>query len=99
MCFDRVRDETLIGDLNELTNRFQGDSARAIHHLKRNQGNYILAYLRENGCELPVLISYDFDDEPKRWSHLKKNFGPIDYLADNFGPKELAAKLRFISAG
>ena len=93
MCFDRVALSDLLGDVDELTSRFQGERARAVTHLQRHQGNYILAYLRQHGCQLPVLLSYDFDAEPRRWVHVKDNFGPIDYLADNFGPTELAAKL------
>jgi len=94
MRFDRVPDEDLLGDLAETADRFNGDPAQARHFLQDHQGNYVLAALREAGHHLPVLLSYDFQGEPRRWSHLSGRFAPVDYLPDNASPPEIAERLR-----
>ena len=94
MCFDRIAPDKLLGDQSELVVRFGGDHSKAQQYLMVNQGNYILAAIREDNCKTPVLMSYDFDDEPKRWRFLSERFGPIDYLPDNHGPTELDDRIR-----
>ena len=62
--------------------------------LETHQGVYILAAIREKGCGLPVLISYDFSAEPKRWRHLESRYSPLQYLSDNVGPDQIRAALK-----
>ena len=62
--------------------------------LDEHQGTYVLAALREAGCGLPVVMSYDFDSEPRRWTHLEKRYAPIQYLTDNADPQRIRAALR-----
>lgn len=94
MRFDRVPRDELLGDVTATADRFNGDPVQARHFLEDHQGNYILAALREGGIGLPVLISYDFDGEPRRWSRIAERFGPVDYLPDSASPQDIARRLR-----
>jgi CheY-like chemotaxis protein len=94
MRFDRASDDELLGDLASTADRFNGDPVQARLFLQDHQGNYILAALREAGVGLPVLLSYDFEGEPRRWARLAEQFGPVDYLPDNARPTEIAERLR-----
>lgn len=91
MRFDRA--SVLLGDLDELSARFAGDVSRARRALEDNQGAYILAALREAGCTVPVVMSYDFDGEPRRFQNLARRYGPLRYLNDTAGPAEIRAAL------
>lgn len=93
MRFDRVPDEELLGDVAETADRFNGDPAQARLFLQDHQGTYVLAALRAAGFTLPVVLSYDFDAEPRRWSHLAARYAPVAYLPDGSGPRELALLL------
>lgn len=86
MRFDRVPPQALLGDLAETANRFNGDVDKARAHLESNQGTYILAAIRAAGFGLPVVLSYDFGDEPRRWANLARLYGPLSWLPDNLGP-------------
>ena len=97
MRFDRA--EALLGDLDALCGRFAGDTARARRFLEDNQGTYILAALREAGCAVPVIMSYDFDGEPRRFQNLARRYGPLGYLNDTAGPVEIRAALTAAAAG
>lgn len=94
MRFDRAPEDELLGDLEEVSDRFNGDPVQARRFLEDHQGNYILAALREAGHGLPVLLSYDFDGEPRRWERLARRFRPVDYLPDNASPADIAERLR-----
>ena len=98
MRFDRVTDEQLLGDLAATADRFNGDPVQARHFLEDHQGNYILAAIREAGHTVTVLLSYDFEDEPRRWSRLVEAFAPVDYLPDNASPGEIARRLKRLLA-
>ena len=91
MRFDRA--ERLLGDLAALVRRFSGDEDRARRFLEDNQGTYVLAALRAAGCVLPVIFSYDFDGEPRRFANLSRRHGPLAYLNDTAGPAEMRAAL------
>jgi DNA-binding response OmpR family regulator len=91
MRFDRS--ERLLGDLGALVRRFSGDEGRARRFLEDNQGTYVLAALRQAGCTLPVVFSYDFDGEPRRFANLSRRHGPLAYLNDTAGPAEMRAAL------
>jgi hypothetical protein len=45
-----------------------------------------------------VLLSYDFDGEPRRFGRLLAQHGPLDFLPDNASPSEIAARLRALAA-
>ena len=46
------------------------------------------------GLRLPVLLSYDFAGEPRRWERLRARFAPIDHLPDDASPSEVRQRLR-----
>jgi hypothetical protein len=89
MNFNRVPLDELLGPWSEIFDRFGGDRDQARGFLETHQGVYILSALREAGCGLPVLISYDFSAEPKRWAHLRSQYKPLHYLSDNAGPDQV----------
>ncbi len=92
MKFDRA--PRLLGDLAVLIDRFVGDEERARRFLEDNQGAYVLAALRDAGHAQPVLFSYDFDGEPRRYRHLEGRYGPLAYLADTADPTQIRAALQ-----
>ena len=91
MRFDRASE--LIGDLDALVERHNGDAARARRFLEDNQGAYVLAAIRDAGHRQPALMSYDFDGEPRRFENIKARYGPLAYLTDTAGPQETRAAL------
>ena len=97
MRFDRA--ERLLGDLGALVRRFSGDEARARRFLEDNQGTYVLAALRAAGCPLPVIFSYDFDGEPRRFANLSRRHGPLAYLNDTAGPADMRDALKSAARG
>ncbi len=92
MRFDRIPRHDLIGDAAALVARF-GDDERAWRFLADNQGSYVLAALREAGHELPVVMSYDFDGEPRRFKNLEARYAPLAYLGDTASPDEIRDQL------
>jgi len=93
MRFDRAPEDELFGDVLEVADRFNGDPVQARRFLEDHQGNFILAALRDGGQQIPVLLSYDFAGEPRRWERLRSRYGPVDYLPDNASPADIAARL------
>ena len=99
MRFDRVDDDDLVGDLAGATIRF-GDRTRAAHYLQENQGVIILQWLRSQSVTTPVLLSYNFDEEPRRWSRLADALGPVAYVPDSASPMGIVEAVRtLVSAG
>lgn len=94
MRFDRAPTDALLGDVAASAERAGGDAARGLAFIVENQGAYVLAALREAGCAVPVVFSYDFDAEPRRWRHLSERYAPLRYLTDNAGPDAIRAALR-----
>lgn len=92
MCFDRIPDEQLLGDRHEAAERFGGDPVRARTFLQQHQGTFVLAAVRSAGHRLPVLLSYDFSAEPRRFERLVARQGPLDHLPDP-GPAEVERRL------
>ncbi len=97
MKFDRA--PVLLGDEQALVQRFAGDTERARRFLEDNQGAYVLSAIREAGHTVPVLFSYDFDGEPRRFRNLSRRHGPLDYLTDTAGPADIRAALARLAAG
>jgi len=95
MRFDRA--ERLMGDPKPLTERFGGDLERARRLLEDNQGTHILEAIRAAGNYVPVLFSYDFDGEPRRYRNLEQRYGPLGYLPDTAGPAEIRAALNALA--
>lgn len=93
MRFDRIDDNELLGDLAATIQR-TGDRARAVHYLQENQGAIILSALRRAGHALPVLFSYNFDEQPRRWQRMAQALAPVDYAPDNISPKGVVERLR-----
>lgn len=92
MRFDRAPESELLGDAAEVAEqRFNGDPVAARRHLEDHQGTYILAAVRDAGHALPVVLSYDFAGEPKRWQRLAARYGAIAYAPDDAGPAEIGA--------
>ena len=94
MRFDRVPEAALLGDLTAMADRFNGDPVQARQFLEDHQGNFILAAIRDSGSRVPVLMSYDFEGEPRRWERLRARYSPLDYLPDNASPSDIASRLR-----
>lgn len=99
MRFDRVADEVLLGDWDQVLDRCNGDPVRARAFLQDHQGNYILAALRDAGVALPVVFSHDFSEEPRRWTHVEARFAPVSFLSDAAGPAAIRAHLDGITGG
>lgn len=89
MRFDRAPEGELLGDIDEAAERFSGDRVLARRFIEDHQGTFVLAALREAGVNLPVVVSYDFSAEPRRWERLARRFGPVSYLPDNASPREV----------
>jgi len=94
MRFDRAPQGELLGDVDEVADRFNGDTVQARRFIEDHQGTYVLAALRDAGHTLPVLLSYDFTIEPRRWERLAARYAPIDFLPDVASPTEVAARLQ-----
>ncbi|MCB9758826.1 MAG: hypothetical protein H6739_03220 [Alphaproteobacteria bacterium] len=99
MRFDRVPVERLLGDLDELTTRFNGDPERARRFMEDNQGAYVLTALRAAGHRTPVVFSYDFDAEPRRFKNLERLHAPLGYLRDNASPEQIRETLLRFTSG
>ncbi len=99
MRFDRVAEDALLGDVERTADRFNGDPVQARRFLEDHQGLYVLAAIRDAGLTVPVLLSYDFDGEPRRWTGLVSRHGPVDYLPDNASPSDIAHRLRTLADG
>ncbi len=97
MRFDRAPEGELLGDLEQVADRFNGDPVQARRYLEDHQGTWILTALREAGHRQPVLLSYDFDQEMRRWARLRERHGPVDFLPDNASPADIARRLRGLS--
>lgn len=93
MRFDRAPEGELLGDVAQVADRFSGDVVQARRFLEDHQGAYVLAALRDAGCTLPVVLSYDFSAEPRRWERLASRFGPVRFLPDNASPADVRRAL------
>lgn len=97
MRFDRS--ERLLGEDDQLRQRFGSDAGRVRRFLERHQGTYIANAIREAGHSVPILFSYDFDGEPARWTHLSARLAPAAYVNDTASPASVRAALRGLCDG
>jgi nuclear transport factor 2 (NTF2) superfamily protein len=93
MNFHRSPVEELLGDLDVVRVRFGGDQQRSLDFLSVHQGAYILAAIRDAGFTVPVLFSYDFEVESRRWEQLVAKYGNLNWVGDNAGPDQVRAAL------
>ena len=82
MRFDRIPEEDLLGDIVQLTARFNGDVARARRFQQDNQGLFVLRAVRDAGFVGPVILSYDFSAEERRFAALKARDPALRYCPD-----------------
>ncbi len=82
MRFDRTPEEELLGSMVELTARFNGDVARARRFQQDNQGLFVLRALRDAGFFGPVILSYDFSSEERRFAALSARDPHLRYCPD-----------------
>jgi ActR/RegA family two-component response regulator len=82
MRFDRTPQEELLGNIVELANRFNGDAARARRFQEDNQGLFVLRALREAGYRGPVILSYDFSAEERRFRAISARDPALSYCPD-----------------
>ena len=60
-----------------------GDPERGWKYLMNHQGLFILAALKQDGFgELPVVLAYDFSEEPRRFENLKKQYPNLVWVSD-----------------
>jgi DNA-binding response OmpR family regulator len=97
MRFDRA--PALLGDPEEVAEAFNGDLVQARAHLEDQQGLYVLAAIRDAGNRVPVLLSYDFSSEPRRWDRLRARHAPVDHLPDGLRPDDVLARLSALVRG
>ncbi len=83
MRFDRIPHEDLLGDHAAVTRDQNGDPERAWKYLMNHQGLYILAALRKAGFgDYPVVLAYDFSEEPRRFENLKRQYPNLVWVSD-----------------
>ncbi len=99
MRFDRTPEGELLGDLEAAIERLNGDPVQARRFLEDHQGNFILSAIRDAGHAVPVLMSYDFSTEPRRWQRLASRYAPVDFLDDVASPDDVAARIRALTGG
>jgi CheY-like chemotaxis protein len=99
MRFDRTPEEELLGSIVELTARFNGDVARARRFQEDNQGLFVLRALRDAGYDGPVILSYDFGPEERRFRALKAKDPNLRYCPDYADAKTIRAAIETAVAG
>lgn len=82
MRFDRTPEAELLGSMVELTARFNGDVGRARRFQQDNQGLFVLRALRDAGYVGPVILSYDFGPEERRFGALRARDPDLHYCPD-----------------
>lgn len=94
MRFDRTPVEELLGDFVSLTSRFNGDIARARSFQQDNQGLFILRELRNAGYVGPVILSYDFSVEERRFRTLSRRDPGLYYCSDYADAGQIRATIQ-----
>lgn len=100
MRFDRIPEGDLLGNMVELVARFNGDIARARRFQQDNQGLFVLRALRDSGWYGPVILSYDFGPEERRFAALSARDPGLGYCPDYADAGTIrAAILRAVGRG
>jgi hypothetical protein len=100
MRFDRIPQTDLMGDHEKATQEHNGDPNRAWKHLMNNQGLYILSALKKAGYgDLPVVIAYDFSNEPRRFDNLNRHYPNIRWVSDTVSVQEIQSLLDSVAVG
>jgi ActR/RegA family two-component response regulator len=100
MRFDRIPEGELLGNMVELVARFNGDVARARRFQQDNQGLFVLRALRDAGWGGPVILSYDFGPEERRFKALSARDPALAYCPDYADANTIrAAILRAVGRG
>ncbi len=82
MRFDRTPEADLLGSMVELSARFNGDVGRGRRFQQDNQGLFVLRALRDAGFAGPVILSYDFSAEERRFAALRARDPLLWYCPD-----------------
>lgn len=93
MRFDRTPEEDLLGNIVELAGRFNGDVARARRFQEDNQGLFVLRALRDAEYTGPVILSYDFEGEERRFAALRAKDSALHYCPDYADAKRIRATI------
>jgi len=93
MRFDRTPVEELLGDVVALTSRFNGDASRARSFQQDNQGLFILRALRDSNFTGPVILSYDFSVEERRFRALSRRDPGLYYCSDYADASQIRATI------
>lgn len=93
MRFDRTPESELLGNMVELTARFNGDVGRARRFQQDNQGLFILRALREGPFLGPVILSYDFGPEERRFRALSARDPVLSYCPDYADAREIRSAM------
>ncbi|NVB42546.1 hypothetical protein G6O69_32280 [Pseudenhygromyxa sp. WMMC2535] len=99
MRFDRTPVEELLGDMVQLTGRFNGDIGRARRFQQDNQGLFILRALRDAGFRKPVILSYDFGAEERRFRALSAKDPALFYCPDYADAKTIRRAILAVVRG
>jgi CheY-like chemotaxis protein len=90
MRFDRIPAKELLGDHALVTREHNGDPDRAWKYLMNHQGLFILAALKKSGFSaLPVVLAYDFSEEPRRFENLKRQYPNLVWVSDAVSSTEI----------
>lgn len=94
VVFDRTPPEALVGNLEDLARRHAGDRARALEHLARNQGFYVLSELAPLiPPGIPVLIAHDFASQAPRLEALRETVPGLEGVAESTGITRVLERL------
>ena len=92
MRFDRIPHIDLFGDHDHITREQNGDPERAWKYLMNHQGLFILAALKQaDFSALPVVLAYDFSEEPRRFENLKRQHPNLKWVSDAVSFTEIEA--------
>jgi CheY-like chemotaxis protein len=100
MRFDRIPRADLCGDHEQATRESGGDPERGWKHLALHQGVYVLDALRQAGFgHLPVVVSYDFTREPRRFAFLQRTWPRLAWVPDDATASDIAATIKALLGG
>ncbi len=94
LVFDRTPPEALCGDLDREERRFAGDRARALDHLVRQQGFYVLDDIGPRIAPgTKVLLAHDFESEAGRLAALREKISGLEGVETSGGLSRVLERL------